>query len=149
MRAFTAALIGVLLASCSTGSAAHGSVPTTLRLGYFPNVTHAATIVGVARGTFADALGDEAVLDAKTFPAVNGDIARITTKALPDAVVANAFKTTEFTTEPLPNSLQKAADSAFELDFLGTERPTLVGIWALEPLEAVVEARKKNRVASR
>lgn len=79
---------------------------------------------------------------------VNAEIARITTKALPDAVVASAFKNTEFTTDPLPNTLQKAADSAFELGFLGTEEPKLVGIWALEPLNAVVAARK-NRVAAR
>ncbi|MCW5890743.1 MAG: ABC transporter substrate-binding protein [bacterium] len=79
---------------------------------------------------------------------VNAEIARITTKALPDAVVASAFENTEFTTDPLPNTLQKAADSAFELGFLGTERPQLFGIWALQPLEAVVAARK-NRVAAR
>ena len=31
----------------------------TLRLGYFPNVTHAPAIVGVEEGLFADALGDD------------------------------------------------------------------------------------------
>ena len=33
--------------------------PVTLRLGYFPNVTHAPAIIGVEDGLFQDALGDE------------------------------------------------------------------------------------------
>jgi NitT/TauT family transport system substrate-binding protein len=32
--------------------------PTTVRLGYFPNITHAPAIVGIEGGLFADALGD-------------------------------------------------------------------------------------------
>ena len=69
MRAFTAALIGILLASCSTGSAAEGSVPTTLRLGYFPNVTHAPALVGIEEGIFADALGSDIELQPQAFNA--------------------------------------------------------------------------------
>ncbi|HEY7071468.1 MAG TPA: ABC transporter substrate-binding protein [Acidimicrobiales bacterium] len=38
----------------------------TLRLGYFPNVTHAPAIIGVEDGLFADALGD-AELETFTF----------------------------------------------------------------------------------
>jgi NitT/TauT family transport system substrate-binding protein len=38
----------------------------TLRLGYFPNVTHAPAIIGVEDGLFADALGD-ASLETFTF----------------------------------------------------------------------------------
>ncbi|KAB8143467.1 ABC transporter substrate-binding protein [Chloroflexia bacterium SDU3-3] len=41
----------------------------TVRLGYFPNLTHAPAVVGVARGTFKDALGANATLDVKTFNA--------------------------------------------------------------------------------
>ncbi|HEX7167722.1 MAG TPA: ABC transporter substrate-binding protein [Acidimicrobiales bacterium] len=41
---------------------------TTLRLGYFPNVTHAPAVVGVEKGIFADALGDDE-LEVKTFNA--------------------------------------------------------------------------------
>ncbi len=43
--------------------------PVELRLGYFPNVTHATAIVGVAEGFFADALGDDATLTTATFNA--------------------------------------------------------------------------------
>ncbi len=43
--------------------------PLTVRLGYFPNVTHAVAVVGVARGTFAAALAPTATLEVKTFNA--------------------------------------------------------------------------------
>jgi len=41
----------------------------TLRLGYFPNVTHSQPIVGLGRGTFADKLGSNVKVDTKTFNA--------------------------------------------------------------------------------
>lgn len=52
----------------STSNGASGG-STTVHLGYFPNVTHAAALVGVARGTFKQALGANASLDIKTFNA--------------------------------------------------------------------------------
>lgn len=69
------------LAACGTGSApADGGVAAgtpqsappkqvTLRLGYFPNMTHAQPIVGLARGTFAEELGANVKLETKTFNA--------------------------------------------------------------------------------
>jgi len=49
------------LAACSgTSSAddsASGGAPSELRLGYFANVTHAAALIGVQQGYFADELG--------------------------------------------------------------------------------------------
>ena len=42
--------------------------PTTLRLGYFPNITHATAIAGVERGIFEEALGDDE-LEVTTFNA--------------------------------------------------------------------------------
>lgn len=40
-----------------------------LRLGYFPNVTHAAAVAGVERNIFTDALGDNVKLQTATFNA--------------------------------------------------------------------------------
>src|SRR4029079_2719318 len=40
-----------------------------LRLGYFPKVTHATAIVGIANGTFAQALGSNVTLEPHTFNA--------------------------------------------------------------------------------
>jgi NitT/TauT family transport system substrate-binding protein len=39
----------------------------TLRLGYFPNVTHAPAIIGVDTGLFEDALGASTTLETSTF----------------------------------------------------------------------------------
>ncbi|MGB2756697.1 MAG: ABC transporter substrate-binding protein [Acidimicrobiia bacterium] len=51
--------LGTSTAGCSSGSSISSdrSRPTTIRLGYFPNLTHASAIVGVERGYFAHALG--------------------------------------------------------------------------------------------
>lgn len=74
-----ATLATVVLAACSTrsgdsgGSTAVGASPAaenvTLRLGYFPNITHTQPIVGLARGTFAEELGPNVKLETKTFNA--------------------------------------------------------------------------------
>jgi NitT/TauT family transport system substrate-binding protein len=60
-------LLAVGLAACSP--TVEGGSGTVLRLGYFPNITHATAIVGVERGIFADALGEEVTLDARSFNA--------------------------------------------------------------------------------
>jgi NitT/TauT family transport system substrate-binding protein len=43
--------------------------PVVLRLGYFPNVTHAPAIIGVEDGLFDEALGDNVTLELQTFNA--------------------------------------------------------------------------------
>jgi NitT/TauT family transport system substrate-binding protein len=49
----------------STGGSSSGA--TTLRLGYFPNVTHAPAIIGAQSGSFAAKLGSNVTLELKTF----------------------------------------------------------------------------------
>ncbi len=53
----------------STANDTDGNGNTVVHLGYFPNITHAAALVGVARGTFKQALGSNTTLDIKTFNA--------------------------------------------------------------------------------
>lgn len=43
--------------------------PPTLRLGYFPNITHAQALFGVATGLFQQYLGSDVRLETKTFNA--------------------------------------------------------------------------------
>lgn len=62
-----AALATVLAAGSPAIAAKKQSEPVTLRLGYFPNVTHASAIVGVESGIFAKKLGSNVTLDLKTF----------------------------------------------------------------------------------
>ncbi len=51
------------------GDAGSGSGPVTLRLGYFPNITHAPAIVGAEKGILAEKLGSGVTLETKTFNA--------------------------------------------------------------------------------
>jgi NitT/TauT family transport system substrate-binding protein len=43
--------------------------PITIRVGYFPNITHAQAMIGIADGTFQRALGDNVTIDPKVFNA--------------------------------------------------------------------------------
>ena len=49
------------------GVEASSEANVTLRLGYFPNVTHAPAIIGVETGLFAESLGDGVGLEPSTF----------------------------------------------------------------------------------
>ncbi len=64
----TTSAAGTSPAAASGSAAAGGSSAETLRLGYFPNVTHAAAVLGVKNGTFQEALGDTK-LETSTFNA--------------------------------------------------------------------------------
>ena len=77
--ALSLALALVSLAACGRDSAeqasaesaggAGGAEQVTLRLGYFPNITHATALVGVEKGIFAEYLGDDVTLQTSTFNA--------------------------------------------------------------------------------
>src|SRR4026209_1587404 len=58
-----------LAATTAPDSAPATGEHVTLRLGYFPNVTHATALVGVEQGIFAEALGDDVTLETSTFNA--------------------------------------------------------------------------------
>ncbi len=75
-----AALAGVLTLAAACGGDDAGTesnggdggaaaAPESVRLGYFPNFTHAPAIVGIEEGYFADALGAETTLETTAFNA--------------------------------------------------------------------------------
>ena len=73
--AATALITATALTACgkdddkSTAAASGGTAEASaIRLGYFPNITHAPALIGVNKGFFQDALGTTK-LDAKTFNA--------------------------------------------------------------------------------
>jgi NitT/TauT family transport system substrate-binding protein len=74
-RALTLATVAVvaalaasaLLAAAPAAAAKKQADPVTLRLGYFPNVTHASALVGVRAGIFEKTLGSNTDLQLKTF----------------------------------------------------------------------------------
>lgn len=86
-------LVALALAACgndetSSGQDQQPSVPAspaervTLRLGYFPNITHATGIVGVESGIFARTLGENVKLETATFNAGPAVIEAIFSDAL-------------------------------------------------------------------
>jgi NitT/TauT family transport system substrate-binding protein len=118
-----------------------------------------ATTVVVARTAFLGANPDvvRRVLDAhvesvawinehpdQAAVLINAEIERATTKGLAPEVVARALRNTDITTEPLPETIQKAADAAFELGFLGDRRPDLTGLYALGPLAEVLAQQHRR-----
>lgn len=68
VAAAAVAILGVAGCSSSSGASSSGG-KVTLHLGYFPNLTHAAAIVGTRKGFFAKDLGKNVTLDTKTFNA--------------------------------------------------------------------------------
>ena len=66
-------LVAGLVACSGPGTGGGSGAPVTLRLGFFPNVTHATAIVGIERGIFAEKLGSGVNLTIQTFNA-GGDV---------------------------------------------------------------------------
>ena len=66
-----AALVTLIGGTATSAVAAEPATaePVTLRLGYFPNVTHAPAIIGVESGAFAEALGPNVTLEVTNFNA--------------------------------------------------------------------------------
>jgi NitT/TauT family transport system substrate-binding protein len=72
---------GVLLAGCGPKKpetpetrAAKANEPVTLRLAFFPNVTHAVALVGTGNGTFAKALGSKVKIEEQSYNAGPAEI---------------------------------------------------------------------------
>jgi NitT/TauT family transport system substrate-binding protein len=80
----TVLALGTALAGCGGGSAAG---PVEVRLGYFPNITQATALVGVARGTYSQELGSGARLSTSTFNAGPAAVEAIFSGALDLAYV--------------------------------------------------------------
>ncbi len=104
-------LTATLLVACggSSGDSAPGgdAGPVTLRLGYFPNVTHVQPQVGLARGTFTETLGSGVKLDmSKTFNA--GPSAM-------EALLAGEIDATYVGPSPAINAYQKSNEKELRI----------------------------------
>src|SRR5580765_6638349 len=73
--------LGLTLAACSSGAASPGGT-VDLRLGYFPNLTHATAIVGVDNGIFARNLGSNVHLKTSIFAAGPEEVTALFSNAL-------------------------------------------------------------------
>lgn len=84
-------------------AAAGGSGPVTLRLGYFPTITHAPAVVGVEKGIFTEKLGSGVTLETKTFNAGPAAI---------EAIFSGALDATYIGPNPTVNAFSKSKGEA-------------------------------------
>ena len=103
-------LLGVAATSVSVAGAAapaqSDDEPVTLRLGYFPNVTHSTAIVGVESGLFEDALGDGVDLELLNFS---------TGTAAIEALFADAIDATYIGPNPAINGFAQSDGEALRI----------------------------------
>src|SRR6266542_819866 len=105
-----AVAMGLMAAACGGGgggsSTAKSSGHLDLRLGYFPNLTHATALVGVANNIFAKDLGSNVTLQTKTFNAGPAAV---------EALFANSLDITYVGPNPAINAFQKSNGQAVRL----------------------------------
>src|SRR4030088_2212706 len=77
---------------------------------------------------------------------LNQQIAKETGKALPDAVLEEAFGRMQATYDPLRGSLMNAARSAFDAGFLGRQMPDLSSMYDLSLLNQVLAEKGKKAI---
>jgi len=77
---------------------------------------------------------------------LNGQIQNETGKALPDAVLDEAFSRLQVTYDPLRSSLLTSARAAFDAGFLGRQAPELSNLYDLSLLNQVLAEKKKKAV---
>lgn len=90
------ALLAFALCACGTATSASENTRLTIRLGYFPNLTHVGALIGIENGYFDTALGTSATIEPHTFNAGGDAITAILSGAIDVAFVGpnpttNAF----------------------------------------------------------
>jgi NitT/TauT family transport system substrate-binding protein len=93
-------------ASGPSGSAGGSGGPVTVRLGYFPNITHAPALVGVQKGFFKDKLGSLGTLETKTYNAGSDAL---------NAMLADAVDISYIGPNPSINGYQKSNGEAVRI----------------------------------
>jgi NitT/TauT family transport system substrate-binding protein len=94
--ALAVAAVAIFVAAC--GQAVSSAAPNddqalTLRLGYFPNLTHAPALVGIKKGFFSSALGGSVTIETHTFNAGGDAITAILSNSI-DATFVGPSPTT-------------------------------------------------------
>jgi NitT/TauT family transport system substrate-binding protein len=75
----------------------------------------------------------------ESFNIFNTELEKITGKTIPIDELQESFSRMEITYDPIKESLFKSANDAFDIGFLGDDRPDLSGIYDLKLLNQVLE----------
>src|ERR1700716_211428 len=94
------ALGAMVLVAC--GQVASSAAPSddqklTLRLGYFPNLTHAPALAGIKKGLFANSLGSNVTVETHTFNAGGDAVIAIMSNSVDASFVGPSPTTNAFT----------------------------------------------------
>jgi len=96
----TLAILALLLAvGCGQGVSSAPPAddqPLTLRLGYFPNLTHAPALAGLKKGFFATALGSSVAVETHTFNAGGDAVTAILSNSIDASFVGPSPTTNAF-----------------------------------------------------
>ncbi|HEV2030065.1 MAG TPA: ABC transporter substrate-binding protein [Candidatus Dormibacteraeota bacterium] len=95
------AIAAATLALMACGQAVSSAAPAddqalTLRLGYFPNLTHAPALAGLKKGFFATALGSKVTIETHTFNAGGDAVIAILSNSIDAAFVGPSPTTNAF-----------------------------------------------------
>jgi len=127
----------VLLSACGAQSSASATDdgPVTLRLGYFPNLTHATALVGVDKGYFSSALGSLVTLETHTFNA-GGDAVT--------ALLSGAIDVSFIGPNPTTNAFVQSHGQAVRVVSGATSGGTLL---VVKPSITSIEQLRGKRIA--
>jgi len=92
-------VVGLLAAACSssTKTPSPSAAPVTLKIGYFPNITHAPALVGVEGGIFAQDLAPDKLDASQTFSAGPAETQALLSGAIDLAFIGPSPSITAFT----------------------------------------------------
>jgi NitT/TauT family transport system substrate-binding protein len=106
-RRIATLLIALAAVGAACGSSAKASsAPVSLRLGFFPNLTHATALVGVDKGIFTSKLPANVTLETKAFTAGPAAI---------EALLAGAIDATYIGPNPTVNAFVQSNGSAVRI----------------------------------
>src|ERR1700682_662567 len=89
----TATIVAMACGQAVSSAAPADDQALTLRLGYFPNLTHAPALAGIKKGFFANALGSSVTIETHTFNAGGDTVTAILSNSI-DATFVGPSPTT-------------------------------------------------------
>ena len=99
LRVLAIAAVTIVLAGCGqnvSSAAPSDDQPLTLRLGYFPNLTHAPALAGIKKGFFSSALGSNVTIETHTFNAGGDAVTALLSNSIDASFVGPSPTTNAF-----------------------------------------------------